>query len=368
MKRVLFLALALCAPFIAQATDLRADTASTIVVGPIVNSSGVAQTAEAITQADVQLWKEGGTVFAQKNESTSCTHRLDGFYTCPINATDTDTEGVLVIQVAEGSNLIWRGNYRVVAADFYDATYVDGDLINNFDVGVLREDTIATVTSQTEYDLTTTIVTDDNWLNLIITIQDVSSGEVVTRYVTDVDQANDRVTINTAPPFTVAVNDVVRIKDSVHPVAASTSYGAATSTQLTNSENSIEDTVVGVGQLLARSDAAIKADRSSLLALINNDEGTGAGDYDNETDSLEVAPTTTRDAIMRYTLETGIEFEEFACHAMAILLGESDYTSGTGTAVFQDPNGTNNRVTVVYGTDNGDRTTITLNVANCGSN
>jgi hypothetical protein len=40
-------------------------------------------------------------------------------------------------------------------------------------------------------------------------------------------------------------------------------------------------------QLLARSDAAIEADNSTELAEINNDEGSGAGDYSAQTDSIE---------------------------------------------------------------------------------
>jgi len=47
------------------------------------------------------------------------------------------------------------------------------------------------------------------------------------------------------------------------------------------------DELVGLVQLLARSDAAINADRAAELTLINTDEGTGAGDYDNQSDAVE---------------------------------------------------------------------------------
>ena len=40
-------------------------------------------------------------------------------------------------------------------------------------------------------------------------------------------------------------------------------------------------------QLLARSDAAINTDRSTELSAINTNEGSGAGDYDNQVDSVE---------------------------------------------------------------------------------
>lgn len=47
------------------------------------------------------------------------------------------------------------------------------------------------------------------------------------------------------------------------------------------------DELVGLLQLLARSDAAIATDRSALLTLLNADEGSGVGDYDNTSEALE---------------------------------------------------------------------------------
>lgn len=47
------------------------------------------------------------------------------------------------------------------------------------------------------------------------------------------------------------------------------------------------DELLAFFQLLIRNDAAIAADRAAELAAINADEGSGAGDYDSETDSLE---------------------------------------------------------------------------------
>jgi hypothetical protein len=52
------------------------------------------------------------------------------------------------------------------------------------------------------------------------------------------------------------------------------------------------DKLLAYVQLLARSDAAIATDRSAELAEINANEGTGAGDYDQETDSQEAIDTT----------------------------------------------------------------------------
>jgi hypothetical protein len=84
------------------------------------------ETALTISQADVLLWKEGGTTLAQKNEATSCTHRSNGLYTCPIDATDTNTLGTLVVSVAESGAVPIRQDYTVVTANVYDSLFGAG--------------------------------------------------------------------------------------------------------------------------------------------------------------------------------------------------------------------------------------------------
>jgi hypothetical protein len=110
---------------------LKQSTSTTLLLGPFVDSTdGVtAETALTISQSDVLLWKEGGTTLAQKNESTSCTHRSNGLYTCPINGTDTNTLGTLAVSVAESGALQVRQDYLVVPANVYDAFALGTDLL-----------------------------------------------------------------------------------------------------------------------------------------------------------------------------------------------------------------------------------------------
>lgn len=104
---------------------LKQSTATTLILGPFLDSTdGVtAETALTISQADVLLWKEGGTTLAQKNEATSCTHRSNGLYTCPLNTTDTNTLGTLVVSVSESGAVPIRQDYTVVAANVYDSLF-----------------------------------------------------------------------------------------------------------------------------------------------------------------------------------------------------------------------------------------------------
>lgn len=102
---------------------LKQSTATTLLLGPFLDATdGVtSETALTISQSDVLLWKEGGTTLAQKNESTSCTHRSNGLYTCPINTTDTNTLGILTVSVSESGALPIRQDYTVVTANVFDS-------------------------------------------------------------------------------------------------------------------------------------------------------------------------------------------------------------------------------------------------------
>ncbi len=110
---------------------LKQSTATTLRLGPFLDETDgkTAETALTISQSDVILWKEGGTTGAQKNESTSCTHRENGFYTCPVNTTDTNTLGALSVNVHESGALPIRQDYTVIPANVYDSLVLGTDLL-----------------------------------------------------------------------------------------------------------------------------------------------------------------------------------------------------------------------------------------------
>lgn len=105
-----------------MATWLRQSTAVDIGLGPFVDSTdGVtAETGLTISQADVRL-KKGAGAWAQKNDTNSATHEEAGWYEVPLNTTDTNTLGPLLVAVAESGALpVWR-EFLVVPASVYDA-------------------------------------------------------------------------------------------------------------------------------------------------------------------------------------------------------------------------------------------------------
>ena len=103
---------------------LKQSTARTIHIGPFLDDTDgkTAETALTIAQADVRLSKNGGDI-AQKSDSTSCTHDELGYYTCPLDATDTGTLGHLKLMVHESGALpVWM-DMMVVPANVWDSMF-----------------------------------------------------------------------------------------------------------------------------------------------------------------------------------------------------------------------------------------------------
>ncbi len=110
---------------------LKQSTAATIVLGPFVDDTDgkTAKTGLTISQADVLLHKSDGTSIAQKNDATSATHRSSGYYTVPLDTTDTNTLGRLRVMVSESGALPVWADYMVVPAVVYDSLIGGSDYL-----------------------------------------------------------------------------------------------------------------------------------------------------------------------------------------------------------------------------------------------
>jgi len=106
--------------------DLRQLTSQIIMFGPFADSTdGVTpETGLTITQADMKISK-GGAAFAQKNAAGNAIHDVDGYYSTTLNTVDTNTTGILKLEVTiAGSVLVWE-TFKVVSQSYYDAKYTD---------------------------------------------------------------------------------------------------------------------------------------------------------------------------------------------------------------------------------------------------
>lgn len=103
---------------------LKQSTAVTIKLGPFVDSTdGVtAETGLTISQADIKLTKNGGTI-AQSNNAAGATHDANGYYGVPLDTTDTNTLGTLRVMISESGALpVWQ-DFMVVPANVWDSMF-----------------------------------------------------------------------------------------------------------------------------------------------------------------------------------------------------------------------------------------------------
>lgn len=103
---------------------LKQSTAVDIAFGPFLDSAdgNTVEGALTITQPDIRLKKNGGA-WGQKNAAQTLTHEENGWYEIALNATDTDTLGILIVAVHESGALpVWR-EFLVVPANVYDSFF-----------------------------------------------------------------------------------------------------------------------------------------------------------------------------------------------------------------------------------------------------
>jgi len=101
---------------------LKQSTAITFRAGPFLDDADgkTAETGLTIAQSDIQISKAGGAFAQTSAGSPTTTHDADGWYQCPLTTTDTNTVGLLSVQIAmSGALPVWE-HFFVLPAVIYD--------------------------------------------------------------------------------------------------------------------------------------------------------------------------------------------------------------------------------------------------------
>lgn len=292
-RRILLipLALALAVSLPAQATCvLKADTADTSFdLGPFVDDTDfkTLETALTITSSEVLLKKKGSTSFSAKSDATACTHRSNGFYTCPLGAGDVDTEGNMTVQVSEaGALLVWKECF-VEGADFYDLHDGTDPLLNARQLGNPLSTTIdGAPTSQTVFDTVAGPSNDDAYLYQTVHIVDSGGAGECEQTITDYAQLNKRFTIEGACPFTIGAGDEVYVNTgpsgrAVENISTDISNLNDLSAGQVNAE--VDDALDDAGIVFVRG----TADSGTATTLVDATQSQ-ANDYFNNSTALVV--------------------------------------------------------------------------------
>ena len=103
---------------------LKQSTSVSVPIGPFLDSvdGNTVEGALTITQPDIRLKKNGGD-WAQKAAAQTLTHEENGYYEVLLDATDTNTLGLMRLAVHEtGSLPVWE-DFLVVPANVWDSIF-----------------------------------------------------------------------------------------------------------------------------------------------------------------------------------------------------------------------------------------------------
>ncbi len=107
---------------------LRANTAVDVLIGPFMDEDDGKTTEEALTIEDEHvLLSKLGQGLAAKNDANDAVHDANGYHNCPLNTTDTASEGTLVLTCHMTGALPVRHEYMVLSEAAWDSLYVAKD-------------------------------------------------------------------------------------------------------------------------------------------------------------------------------------------------------------------------------------------------
>jgi hypothetical protein len=183
---------------------LRQSTAADVPIGPFVDATdGVtAETALTITQPDVRLKKNAGA-WAQKAAAQTLSHEENGFYEVTLDATDTDTLGLLRVAVAEsGAAPVWE-DFLVITAQEYDRLFT---ATGQRQLGLVATGTAQSATSTTVVLASGETFADDVPNGMTLVVHGSTQGYSQVRQVTDYVGSTDTATVDA---FTVTPSGTI---------------------------------------------------------------------------------------------------------------------------------------------------------------
>jgi len=121
---------------------LRQSTSVTVIIGPFLDATTGVDEETGLTPG-VELSKAGGA-FASANDGT-VSHDAEGWYTCDLDETDTNTLGRLVLKAQDSANHlpVWH-EFEVVPVNVWDSYFSTDKL--QVDVRELGDSTLALTT------------------------------------------------------------------------------------------------------------------------------------------------------------------------------------------------------------------------------
>jgi acid phosphatase family membrane protein YuiD len=265
---------------------LRQSTARTVVIGPFVDSTdgATAETGLTIAQADIRLSKNGGA-FAQTNNSAGATHMENGYYSVPLDTTDTGTLGVLRVAVNESGALPVWADFMCVPANVWDSMFgsdrleVDAHEIEGGDATNAIRDALVDDATRIDASALNTLSGHDPG-ETIMGATDLGTGSGLTALASAADLATVDTVVDGIASDVAALNDLDAGDVQTAAAAALTAYDPPTKAELdaavsplaTSTEVAKDATVAKEATVAALNDLDAAGVRSAVgLAAANLD-------------------------------------------------------------------------------------------------
>lgn len=298
---------------------LREDTAVDVLIGPFVDDAD-GDTADTDATLDVELSKNGQAL-ANKNDATAPVHDaagdVDGYYNCELDATDTNTPGLLTLVIHHADDLPIRLDFQVVSAIIYDSL-----------LGAAATDYLPVDVVQYNGNAVTATVSGIPDVNVTYYEDDAVPSTADGLPAVNVEEWND----TDVPADVQAGYPTVTVKDGTGTGEIDTDSGtvllrSATETQIDNIETdtAAQDTSTEIRTLMTGSDTAVSTVTTANLdtacdtvtvtsiganvitdasmaddvdTLVNDEVAAALTTYDPPTDTEMLAAHTTTDALI----------------------------------------------------------------------
>jgi hypothetical protein len=249
-----------------MARPLKQSTSADVPIGPFLDATDgiTAETGLTLTQPDIRL-KKNAAAWAQKAAAQTLTHEENGFYEVTLDATDTDTLGLLRLAVFEsGAAPVWE-DFVVLPANVYDSMFSTDKL--QVDVVEIAGSTVSTSSAQLGVNVVNAGATA--WGSGAITAASIAADAITAAKIADgaIDAATFAANAITA---TAIAADAITAAKVAADVTTEIQSGLATAAALTVVDDFLDTEVAAILAAVDTEVAAIKAKTDSLTFTVAN--------------------------------------------------------------------------------------------------
>ena len=362
MKRfIAIILIILWLPMVASASFqgfLKADSGTTVVIGPMLDDDDgiTVKNSLTITSAEVFISKNGGA-FAAKNKpnNSPVNSGVTSYYDIGLDATDTNTEGILVISIHLTDVLQVSNTYMVQNANVYDSLYAASGT-DYLEVDVRGGVTIVDGTGTGEID------TDSGTVLLrSATETQIDAIETDTNSLNDTKIPN---TLNTTASGNIGL-DWANVENPTTAVdlSATDIQLSDTVTTLTGHTAQTADHTASLASILTDTGTTLPAEHVSIMAGVttvntnaltaSDNIGINWADVSNPTTAVDLSATDIQlaDTVTTYTGNTK-QTADHTSNIAAILVDTGTTLPGEHTTIQADTDDIQTRIPAALSSGN----------------